>query len=73
MGTGTVTYDVSSIGTVAGIVWEFLSAQGPVTLTRLTKEIDAPRDLIMQSIGWLAREGKVRFEDTPRSRVISLC
>jgi hypothetical protein len=70
MGTGTITYDV---GSVAGAVWEFLAANGPVTLTKLVKEVDAPRDLIMQGVGWLAREGKIRFEDSPRSRIISLC
>jgi len=67
-----LNYDVTSIGAVAGMVWEYLSHNGPVTLSKLSKDIDAPRDLVMQGVGWLARENKVRFEETPRSRVISL-
>jgi len=70
--TESLSYDVASIGIVAGMVWEYLSQHGPVTQTRLAKEIDAPRDLVMQGIGWLAREGKVKFEETPRVRLICL-
>ena len=61
-----------SIGSVAGMVWQYLEANGQVTLSKVAKEIDAPRDLVMQGIGWLAREGKVRFEETPRSKLIGL-
>lgn len=60
------------IGVVAGLIWKHLDQQGPVTLTKLAKAIPAPRDVVMQGVGWLAREDKVRFEDTPRSRVLRL-
>ena len=61
-----------NIGAVAGMIWHFLDQNGPVTFTKLTKEIDASRDLVIQGIGWLAREGKLRFEETPRSKTIGL-
>lgn len=64
--------EIASIGTVAGMVWQYLDLNGPVTLSKLAKEIDAPRDSVMQGIGWLAREGKVRFEETPRSKLVAL-
>ena len=60
------------IGDAAGLVWHYLQANGSVTLSKLAKDLDAPRDTVMQGVGWLAREGKVRFEETPRSRIISL-
>ena len=60
------------IGSVAGMIWHFLDVHGPVTLSKLAKEIDAPRDAVMQGVGWLAREGKIRFDETPRSRTITL-
>lgn len=72
MATDSLVYDIDSIGVAAGLVWEFLAANGPVTLTRLAKGIEAPRDLVMQGVGWLAREGKVKFEETARARLISL-
>ncbi|MSR56593.1 MAG: hypothetical protein EXS05_02835 [Planctomycetaceae bacterium] len=63
---------LDTIGIVAGQVWQYLGANGSVTLSKLAKDLDAPRDTVMQGVGWLAREGKVRFEETPRSKVISL-
>jgi len=66
------TDDLAQIGIIAGQVWHFLHMHGPVTLSKLAKGVEAPRDMVMQGVGWLAREGKVRFEETPRSKVISL-
>ncbi|MBI3864981.1 MAG: winged helix-turn-helix domain-containing protein [Planctomycetia bacterium] len=72
MATDTVANDLENIGAAAGLVWHYLDENGPVTLSKLAKEIDAPRDQVMQGVGWLAREGKIRFEETPRSKVIAL-
>ncbi len=63
---------VESIGAVAGMVWDFLSSNGPVTLSKLAREIDAPRDLVMQGVGWLAREDKLVFQKGSRSKLVSL-
>jgi len=65
-------YDVQTIGTVAGYIWHNLNRNGPMTLSKLARHINAPRDLVMQGVGWLAREGKVTFHEGTRSRVISL-
>ena len=72
MATDTVANDIENIGAAAGLVWHFLDENGPVTLSKLAKEIDAPRDQVMQGVGWLAREGKIRFEETARSKLIAL-
>jgi Mn-dependent DtxR family transcriptional regulator len=72
MVTEELAQDVAQIGAVAGVIWHYLEEKGPVTLSKLVREIDAPRDSVMQGVGWLAREGKVRFEETARSRLISL-
>lgn len=72
MATDTVDNEVSNIGGIAGLIWNYLDQNGSVTLTRLAKEVDAPRDQVMQGVGWLAREGKIRFDETPRSKVIAL-
>jgi len=54
------------------MVWQYLDQHGPTTYSRLVKDLDASRDLIMQGIGWLAREGKVLVEETPKCRMITL-
>lgn len=72
MASAIVPHEVESIGTAAGLVWKYLDQHGSVTLSKLAREIDAPRDLVMQGIGWLAREGKVAFEEGKRSKTISL-
>jgi predicted transcriptional regulator len=72
MVTEVQTDELTRIGTVAGMIWQFLDMHGPATLSKLAKEVDAPRDAVMQGIGWLAREGKIRFEEASRSKVVAL-
>ena len=72
MATETVADELENIGAAAGLIWHYLEENGPVTLSKLAKEVDAPRDQVMQGVGWLAREGKIRFDETPRSKVIAL-
>lgn len=62
----------SSIGETAGKIWRYLETSGPATLAQLTKGVDAPRDLVMQGVGWLAREDKVCIEESTRRKVVSL-
>ena len=59
---------VDQIGDVAGVVWHYLNENGSSTLTQLVKEIDAPRDVVMQAVGWLAREDKLTIEDEARGK-----
>jgi hypothetical protein len=63
---------VAQIGETAGIVWRTLDAEGPMSLSKLVKAIGEPRDVVMQAIGWLAREDKIQIEDQGRSREIAL-
>ncbi len=60
------------IGETAGMVWHCLNENGPRTLTQLAKDIDAPRDVIMQAIGWLAREDKIAIEEEARKKLVVL-
>jgi hypothetical protein len=63
---------LEQIGQTAGIVWHILDEQGPQSLTKLAKRVDAPRDTVMQAVGWLAREDKLRIDETKRGRIVSL-
>ena len=63
---------VDQIGETAGAVWQVLDQNGPMKITKLIKQVGAPRDVVMQAIGWLAREEKIWIEEDSRSRVVSL-
>ncbi len=64
---------VEEVGHVAGEVWGALSAgDGGVTLAALKKTVDAPADLVLLSLGWLAREDKVSIDCSGRTPTVSL-
>ena len=68
--TGTVCNLL--IGETAGDVWRVLHDSGPLSLAKLAKRIDAPRDVVVLAVGWLAREDKVEIEEASRGRIVSL-
>lgn len=63
---------VDQIGEAAGLVWNHLNQNGPISLTKLIKELGLQRDVVMQALGWLAREDKLSIDDEGRTRVIRL-
>ena len=63
---------ITEIGIVAGDIWHFLDEHGEVTLSALVKGIDRPRDNILMSLGWLAREGHVTLQQIDRDYKINL-
>lgn len=68
----SIPAEIDLIGTTAGNVWQVLNASGPISVARLVKETGAPRDMVMQGIGWLAREGKVAYFDGGRTKRVGL-
>jgi len=63
---------VEHIGETAGVVWKTLDTKGAMSLAKLVKAVGEPRDNVMQALGWLAREDKIKIEDEGRSRIVSL-
>jgi hypothetical protein len=63
---------ITQIGETAGMIWQILNSKGSLTIAKLVKEIDAPRDVVMQGLGWLAREDKISIDEEARTRVVSL-
>ncbi|MEX0613539.1 MAG: winged helix-turn-helix domain-containing protein [Pirellulales bacterium] len=61
----------AEIGNVAGQVWACLSEDGEQTLAAIKKSIDAPADVVVAAIGWLAREDKLDFSTT--GRAVKIC
>ncbi len=72
MATATAAAFIVQIGETAGVVWKTLADNGPMSMAKLVKEVGHPRDLVMQALGWLAREDKIQIEEEHRSRIISL-
>jgi hypothetical protein len=63
---------IIGIGIVAGDIWHYLDQQGEVTFSEIVKGIDKPRDLVLMSLGWLAREGHVILQQIDGDYKVSL-
>ena len=63
---------ITEIGIVAGEIWHFLDQHGEVSLASLTQGIDKPRDNVLMSLGWLAREGHVVLQKVNNDYNVSL-
>ena len=63
---------ITEIGIIAGDIWHFLDQRQEVTLDELVKGIDKPRDDILMSLGWLAREGHIVLQQSGNNYKISL-
>ena len=53
---------ITEIGIAAGDIWHYLDEKGSATLDQLAKGIGKPRELLLMSLGWLAREGHVTLQ-----------
>jgi len=53
---------IIQIGIVAGDIWHYLDINGTEKLSRLILATGKSRDLVLMSLGWLAREGHVVFK-----------
>ena len=63
---------ITEIGIVAGDIWHYLDQHGEVELSNLIKGIDKPRDNVLMSLGWLAREGHVIVQRPDADYLVSL-
>jgi hypothetical protein len=63
---------IHQIGETAGVIWHILNDDGPQPLSKLVKRVDAPRDVAMQAVGWLAHEEKIDIQEQKRTRIVSL-
>ena len=63
---------LKQVGETAGRVWSVLQEKGPLSLNALKKQVKAPGDVVLMSIGWLAREDKLVLEQKGRVQMIGL-
>lgn len=63
---------ITEIGIVAGEIWHFLDQHGEVLLSEIIQGIQKPRDNVLMSVGWLAREGHVILQQINGDYKVSL-
>ena len=63
---------IQPIGETAGKVWRFLNEKGEARLSQIKRGVEADPNLILQAIGWLAREDKLRIQKNGRYVTYSL-
>ena len=72
METLAMTQAILQIGETAGAVWHALNENGSLSLAKLVEHVGGNRDVVMQAVGWLAREDKIEITETKRGRIVSL-
>lgn len=50
---------ITEIGIVAGEIWHYLDEHGDALFSAMVSGIGRPKELVLMSLGWLAREGHV--------------
>ena len=63
---------ITKIGIIAGEIWHLLDKKGKVTIREIIDNIDSHKEIVLMSIGWLAREGHVILEGETPNHVVSL-
>jgi hypothetical protein len=61
------------IGQAAGQIWQTLAkSQEPVNIAVVARKADVNAQLAPMALGWLAREGKLKFEEKGKMLFVSL-
>ena len=50
---------ITEIGIVAGEIWHDLDSHGGGLFMQIVQRLGRPKELVLMSLGWLAREGHV--------------
>jgi hypothetical protein len=61
-----------ALGDAAGKVWRYLEAQGSRSVSQIQRDTRLSQSLTYLALGWLAREGKVRFAQERRALLVGL-
>ncbi|MBI4309413.1 MAG: winged helix-turn-helix domain-containing protein [Candidatus Omnitrophica bacterium] len=56
----------------AGKTWRFLGQNGETNVSQLSKGLKEKDELVLQAIGWLAREDKINYSIKNRRTFVSL-
>jgi len=60
------------IGETAGCIWAILKERDKVAISSLPSVLNENSTIVNQALGWLAREGKIDYQQEGRKTLISL-
>jgi hypothetical protein len=60
------------IGVNAGVIWQLLFNSGALSIIEIAELTGYKAKMIMLSLGWLAREDKIRFLEDNKVELISI-
>lgn len=63
---------IRAIGESAGTVWNYLREHPEAPLEEISKQLKLKNGLAFMAIGWLAREGKLQFQEEKKKTKVSL-
>jgi hypothetical protein len=66
---------IMEIGITAGEIWKYLERNGQVSIENVYRDVARQREIILMSIGWLAREGHIiliKEKDSGSGYLVSL-
>lgn len=63
---------ITEIGIIAGEIWHYLDGHGDAQFSTLAGGIDRPKELVLMSLGWLAREGHVIVKPDGKDFTVAL-
>ncbi|MDO5552146.1 MAG: winged helix-turn-helix domain-containing protein [Planctomycetia bacterium] len=63
---------VPAMSIMADRIWQVLRRRGQLSISGLAREIGAPRDYVMEGLGWLGCEGRITVHEEARVRVVTL-
>ncbi len=63
---------ITELGIVAGEIWHVLEKKKTTTVMDVFDSLNKPKETVLMSIGWLAREGHILLEGNSPDYTISL-
>jgi hypothetical protein len=60
------------IGAAAGVIWQQLAEHGATPVATLKQRTKLTEPVLLMALGWLAREGKLEFDETKRALRVAL-
>ena len=60
------------IGETAGNIWKLLGKKGEMSVSQVSKALKETDAVVYQGLGWLAREGKLRYRKKGKVTYVSV-
>jgi hypothetical protein len=62
----------TKVGQTAGRIWEALREREEVSISRIPTIVSEKQVITYQALGWLAREGKIKYSSKGKGTYVSL-